>query len=301
MSTTRYVSRHAHPRRGPLTRLSHLPASVGGSGARAAAKTVAGVGIVLGSGAFVIAPSSAEGVHPQASATAPAEVTTAQVRELLDGRDEAPVASRSAARTTAAVTAPTSGAADDVHDRAGSIALDPVVKPAPKPEPEPAPEPVEEPEAEPQAEATPSEPAPQEEPEAPQETPAAEEEAEVPQETGAVDTSNFAAEAAGLGLGPNAQKVYSAVRTQFPDMTDIGGYRAGDPGDHGSGRAVDIMVTGARGDQVNAWLQQHAGELDITYIIWEQRIWFPNGRSEMMEDRGDPTQNHYDHVHVSVS
>ena len=91
------------------------------------------------------------------------------------------------------------------------------------------------------------------------------------------------------------------MRTQFPDMTNIGGYRAGDPGDHGSGNAVDIMVTGARGDQVAAWLQSNAGSLNIKYIIWQQRIWMPGGSWKPMEDRGDPTQNHFDHVHVSVN
>ncbi|HCE60779.1 MAG TPA: hypothetical protein DER11_05185 [Janibacter terrae] len=187
----------------------------------------------------------------------------------------------------------------------------PYVKNGTVPKPKPKPEPVaqtatdteetaqEPPAEEAPVEETPVEEAPQEQPEADPETQTADEESQAPQ-TGSVTTSNYASEAAGLGLGPNAQKVYSAVRTQFPDMTDIGGYRAGDPGDHGSGRAVDIMVTGARGDQVNAWLQQHAGELNITYIIWQQRIWYPNGSSNMMEDRGDPTQNHYDHVHVSV-
>lgn len=81
-------------------------------------------------------------------------------------------------------------------------------------------------------------------------------------------------------------------------MTNIGGYRAGDPGDHGSGKAVDIMVTGSRGDQVASWLQQNAGRL---YIIWKQRIWHPGGSWESMSDRGDATQNHFDHVHVSVN
>ncbi|WP_169701925.1 hypothetical protein [Janibacter terrae] len=310
MSTTRYVSRHGSPRRGPLTRMSTLPSSVGSSGARAAAKAVAGVGIVLGSGAFVIAPSFAQGTGPQASAAAPADATAAQVRALLNGRGDESAPSRSASRTTAAVTAPTPGDAGEVHDASGALAVDAVVKPAPKPKPKPEPvaqtatdteETAQEPPAEEApVEEAPVEEAPQEQPEADPETQTADEESQAPQ-TGSVTTSNYASEAAGLGLGPNAQKVYSAVRTQFPDMTDIGGYRAGDPGDHGSGRAVDIMVTGARGDQVNAWLQQHAGELNITYIIWQQRIWYPNGSSNMMEDRGDPTQNHYDHVHVSVS
>ena len=91
------------------------------------------------------------------------------------------------------------------------------------------------------------------------------------------------------------------MRTQFPGMSDIGGYRAGDAGDHGSGRAVDIMTGSGDGDAVAAYLQQHAGELNITYVIWKQRIWTPGGSWTPMADRGDPTQNHFDHVHVSVS
>lgn len=274
MSTTRYVSRHGSPRRGPLQRLGSLPSSVGSHGARAAAKTVAGVGIVLGSGAFVIAPSQAAD-EVQTSDLAAVSFET-DVSELLAERGGEPASSRSAARSAAAVTAPTGESSQDVHDAAGALALDPVVKPKPKPKPEPKPE-----------------PKPVEEPE--------QEQAESESQGGSVQTGNYASQGAALGLGPNAQQVYSAVRTQFPDMTNIGGYRAGDPGDHGSGNAVDIMVTGARGDQVASWLQANAGQLNIKYIIWEQRIWMPGGSWRMMEDRGSATQNHYDHVHVSVN
>lgn len=313
MSTTRYVSRHGSPRRGPLQRLGSLPSSVGSHGARAAAKTVAGVGIVLGSGAFVIAPSQAAD-EVQTSDLAAVSFET-DVSELLAERGGEPASSRSAARSAAAVTAPTGESSQDVHDAAGALALDPVAKPKPKPKPKPEPKPVEEPEQE-QAE---QEQAEQEAPETeePQGTEAQApeqvsrsserseveptEEAESESQGGSVQTGNYASQGAALGLGANAQQVYSAVRTQFPDMTNIGGYRAGDPGDHGSGNAVDIMVTGARGDQVASWLQANAGQLNIKYIIWEQRIWMPGGSWRMMEDRGSATQNHYDHVHVSVN
>ena len=39
--------------------------------------------------------------------------------------------------------------------------------------------------------------------------------------------------------GTNANAIYSAVRTRF-GITNIGGYRAGDWGDHGAGNAVDV-------------------------------------------------------------
>lgn len=282
MSSTRYVSRHGSPRRGPLQRLGSLSSSVGSHGTRAAAKTVAGVGIVLGSGAFVIAPSQAAD-DAQPSDLAAVSFAT-DVSELLTDRAGQPASSRSTARTAAAVTAPKGGSSQDVHDSAGALALDPVVKPKPKPKP------VEEPAAPEQATRS------NERSEV-----GAQEANEAESQGGSVQTGNYASQGAALGLGPSAQRVYSAVRTQFPDMTSIGGYRAGDPGDHGSGNAVDIMVTGARGDQVASWLQANAGQLSIKYIIWEQRIWMPGGSWRMMSDRGSATQNHYDHVHVSVN
>ena len=308
MSSPRYVGRHGSRRPSLLSRLSSLPSSVGSHGARTAAKSVAGIGIVLGSGAFVVAPSQAEGTStPSIDSVATARTSASELSADRTGE----AASRSTAR--AAITAPAGSQSEDSQGDVGELDVDavskpdyvpPKPKPKPKPKPEPKPEPVEETEGAPaEDEATQEAPEPTEQEsdatadEAPQESTESTESTS----TGAPHTGNFAEEAAGLGLGPNAQKVYSAVRTQFPDMTNIGGYRAGDPGDHGSGNAVDIMVTGSRGDQIASWLQANAGSLNIKYVIWQQRIWMPGGSWKPMEDRGDPTQNHFDHVHVSVS
>jgi hypothetical protein len=109
------------------------------------------------------------------------------------------------------------------------------------------------------------------------------------------------AEARALGLAPNAQLVYVAIRTEFPEIGTIYGLRAGDSGDHGTGHAVDIMCTSSQGDRIVIYLQAHAAELNIKYLIWEQHIWFPGTTTwRLMEDRGSITANHYDHVHVSV-
>lgn len=102
-----------------------------------------------------------------------------------------------------------------------------------------------------------------------------------------------------LGLSPNAAQVYEVICALFPQVTSFGGLRPGDSGDHGSGNAIDAMIDPVNGDALADWLVAHAGELPIKYIIWEQRIWQGNGW-EGMDDRGSPTQNHYDHVHVSV-
>lgn len=106
-------------------------------------------------------------------------------------------------------------------------------------------------------------------------------------------------------LQANAAATYRAVCAAFPGVASAyGGYRAGDGGDHGSGHALDIMVSGAAGWDLVAYLQAHAGELGITYLIYEQQIWMAGdaaGAWEYMSDRGSPTANHYDHVHVSTA
>lgn len=104
------------------------------------------------------------------------------------------------------------------------------------------------------------------------------------------------------GLTSATVATYRAVCAAFPGLT-YGGVRPGDPGEHGTGRALDIMVRGATGDQVAAYLQQNAARLGVDNVIWKQRIWFagdPASRWKSMEDRGSATANHFDHVHVGT-
>ena len=102
------------------------------------------------------------------------------------------------------------------------------------------------------------------------------------------------------GMTANAIAVINAVKAEFPGSGPFGGYRPGDPLDHGTGHAVDIMCSTAEGNEIASFLQAHSSELNIKYLIWRQRIWYPGGTWEAMEDRGSATANHYDHVHVSV-
>ncbi len=106
-------------------------------------------------------------------------------------------------------------------------------------------------------------------------------------------------------LTSNARSVYRAVCAAFGDsVSSFGGYRAGDDGDHGSGRALDIMVSGEPGSVIARYVQAHARELGVSYVIYQQRIWMvgnPTSQWKAMEDRGGTTANHFDHVHVSVS
>lgn len=106
------------------------------------------------------------------------------------------------------------------------------------------------------------------------------------------------------GLVDNAVAVHRAVCAAFPQISTFGGVRPGDDGEHGTGQALDIMITdSSTGDQVAEWVRSHASELGVSYVIWSQRIWSVDRSSEgwrPMEDRGSVTANHYDHVHVTV-
>ena len=107
---------------------------------------------------------------------------------------------------------------------------------------------------------------------------------------------------------PQAVLVANTLGPMFGIKT-VGGYREGDPQDHGRGLALDFMLNDvaagrAAGDRLSAYAQQHATGLGITYVIWSQRIWSLDRAEEgwrPMEDRGSPTRNHMDHVHISLN
>ncbi|TWD80820.1 hypothetical protein FB561_1914 [Kribbella amoyensis] len=105
------------------------------------------------------------------------------------------------------------------------------------------------------------------------------------------------------GLTEDAIRVHRAVCALFPSVSSYGGVRSGDGGEHGTGQALDIMVSGSTGDEIAAYVRSHYKELGVSEVIWEQRIWTVQRSSEGwrgMEDRGGATANHYDHVHVTV-
>lgn len=105
------------------------------------------------------------------------------------------------------------------------------------------------------------------------------------------------------GLTPSAVTLFRAVCNAFPALTTYGG--ASGHGEHASGRAIDFMVSDSGlGQQVADWARAHASELNLYDVIWQQHIWTPERSSEgwrSMPDRGSPTANHFDHVHISVN
>ena len=88
----------------------------------------------------------------------------------------------------------------------------------------------------------------------------------------------------------------------FPQITSYGGQA--NRGEHGGGKAIDVMVSGALGYQVRDFLFAHRYELNLFDIIYSKQIWTIQRDGEGfrgMSDRGSATANHYDHVHVLVN
>ena len=111
------------------------------------------------------------------------------------------------------------------------------------------------------------------------------------------------------GLQPQTAAFKEEVANLF-GITSFSGYRPGDSGDHGKGLAIDFMVpvNSALGDQIADYAIQNMASRGISYIIWKQRFYAPFDSKygpaytwNPMPDRGSVTENHYDHVHVSMN
>ena len=111
------------------------------------------------------------------------------------------------------------------------------------------------------------------------------------------------------GLQPQTAAFKEEIANLF-GITSFSGYRPGDSGDHGKGLAIDFMVpvSSALGDQIAEYAVQNMASRGINYIIWKQRFYAPYESKygpaytwNPMPDRGSVTENHYDHVHVSMN
>jgi hypothetical protein len=256
------VSRHRQPgRRRAPGRVKRLPDGFPRSGAAWAAKSVAGLGVLGGAAVALTLPLESAAE----AAAAPASLAlSAQHDGAAQQARTADRASRSTRRALPAAVAAPAGVSPAHVEAVGVTGVTAVAKPAPKT-------------------ATPS--------------------------TASASVSSAAANAwsgnlnplcTGIGLILNAERLCSAVRANFTPST-VGGYRP-NAGEHSTGQAVDIMITSqAQGDAIAAWVQSHVGQFNVKYVIWRQRYWEPGSSWRLMEDRGSPTANHYDHVHVTVN
>jgi len=119
----------------------------------------------------------------------------------------------------------------------------------------------------------------------------------------------------GYNLGPVqpvTQAIANTLGPQFGIKT-IGGYRDPaaeqyDPNGHPAGLALDFMINDipngvATGQRLADYLVANASDIGVKYVIWQQHIWSVARADEgwrLMADRGSPTQNHMDHVHLSL-
>ena len=111
------------------------------------------------------------------------------------------------------------------------------------------------------------------------------------------------------GLQPQTAAFKEEIANLF-GITSFSGYRPGDSGDHGKGLAIDFMVPEGSelGDKIAEYAIQNMASRGISYIIWKQRFYAPFDSKygpantwNPMPDRGSVTENHYDHVHVSMN
>ena len=111
------------------------------------------------------------------------------------------------------------------------------------------------------------------------------------------------------GLQPQTAAFKEEIANLF-GITSFSGYRPGDSGDHGKGLAIDFMVpeSSELGDKIAEYAIQNMASRGISYIIWKQRFYAPFDSKygpantwNPMPDRGSVTENHYDHIHVSMN
>ncbi len=255
-------SRAPGRRRAP-GRVRRLPDGFSRVGASWAVKSAASLCVVGGAAVALTVP--AESADAQSDTTPTVDASIATVALAQRGGLEA--ASRSRARTAPApaVSAP-AGAAPVQPAPVGVAGVKAVAKPKPKPTPTPA--------------------------------------------TGGTSAGPAAAtgtwsggttgKCTSIGLIPNAVALCSAVDSSYGPPT-IGGRRNSND-EHGTGQAIDFMISGkAQGDAIAAYVQAHVGQFNVKYLIWQQRYWAPGEGWSTMADRGSPTANHYDHVHVTVN
>lgn len=97
---------------------------------------------------------------------------------------------------------------------------------------------------------------------------------------------------------PHVRAVAAEIRDRF-GMTNIGGWGLRDNvSDHPRGLALDVMTF--KGQAVADWAVANAGALNVTYVIWNRKIWSVARSSEGWRNYVGPSP-HIDHVHISFS
>ena len=120
-------------------------------------------------------------------------------------------------------------------------------------------------------------------------------------------------------ITPRTRQMRDLVIEEFGRGDEVGGvgcYREVGGwvvGEHPKGRACDFMLNDdgqtpseeqiRRGWDISEWARENADDLGIMYVIYRQQIWdVRRGDTDWrdMADRGSITENHFDHVHISM-
>lgn len=129
--------------------------------------------------------------------------------------------------------------------------------------------------------------------------------------------ATYLSKSAGVRLDTKIVKINSLVKARYGSWVyGYGGIRAGSAG-HSSGNASDLMIHGyksatgqKRGDTVAKYLIANRKALGISYLIWDDKIWFPSSGwgpysksdrwGKQFTGKWNDTTKHLDHIHVEV-
>lgn len=100
-----------------------------------------------------------------------------------------------------------------------------------------------------------------------------------------------------------AQSVAAAIQERYPSVGEVTPAPPSPIGMSDGGESLIVMIPAsdkALGDDVAQYLVTEADELQLQYIIWDRQFMERDRPVVPMVDRGTPTQNHTDHIHVRV-
>lgn len=109
------------------------------------------------------------------------------------------------------------------------------------------------------------------------------------------------------GLQVHTIWVARAIATMFLDITTIGGQRQDPLPWHPNGLAIDVMIPNhdspegiELGNQIAGLALANAKRWGVLHVIWRQGFYPGIGAPSWTADYGNPTSNHFDHVHIAT-
>ncbi len=99
-----------------------------------------------------------------------------------------------------------------------------------------------------------------------------------------------------------------AISTMFLEIETIGGVRQDPLPWHPNGLAIDVMIPNhdspegiELGNQIAGYVLANAKRWGVLHVIWRQGLYPGIGAPSWTADYGNPTSNHFDHIHVATN